>query len=117
MDSVTITFPDHSTKIFTVGASSLEIANEVGTRLAQESIAVKVNSELQDITSIITEDSMIEFVTIDSEDCHEILLHSTAHLMAQAVKELFPKTKVTIGPAIENRFYYDFDVEVPFRTA
>ena len=114
MDSVTITLPDHSTKIFSVGVSSLEIANEVGSRLAQESIAVKVNSELQDITSIITEDSMIEFVTIDSGDGHEILLHSTAHLMAQAVKELFPKTKVTIGPAIENRFYYDFDVEVPF---
>ena len=114
MDSVTITLPDHSTKIFSVGVSSLEIANEVGSRLAQESIAVKVNSELQDITSIITEDSMIEFVTIDSGDGHEILLHSTAHLMAQAVKELFPKTKVTIGPAIENRFYYDFDIEVPF---
>ena len=114
MDSVTITLPDHSTKIFSVGVSSLEIANEIGFRLAQESIAVKVNSELQDITSIITEDSMIEFVTIDSGDGHEILLHSTAHLMAQAVKELFPKTKVTIGPAIENRFYYDFDVEVPF---
>ena len=87
MDSVTITLPDHSTKIFSVGVSSLEIANEVGSRLAQESIAVKVNSELQDITSIITEDSMIEFVTIDSGDGHEILLHSTAHLMAQAVKE------------------------------
>lgn len=114
MDSVTITLPDLSTKIFSVGVSSLEIANEIGFRLAQESIAVKVNSELQDITSIITEDSMIEFVTIDSGDGHEILLHSTAHLMAQAVKELFPKTKVTIGPAIENRFYYDFDVEVPF---
>ena len=114
MDSVTITLPDHSTKIFSVGVSSLEIANEIGSRLAQESIAVKVNSELQDITSIITEDSMIEFVTIDSGDGHEILLHSTAHLMAQAVKELFPKTKVTIGPAIKNRFYYDFDVEVPF---
>ncbi|MEC7926683.1 MAG: threonine--tRNA ligase, partial [Candidatus Neomarinimicrobiota bacterium] len=114
MDSVTITLPDHSTKIFSVGVSSLEIANEIGSRLAQESIAVKVNSELQDITSIITEDSMIEFVTIDSGDGHEILLHSTAHLMAQAVKELFPKTKVTIGPAIENRFYYDFDIEVPF---
>ena len=114
MDSVTITLPDHSTKIFSVGVSSLEIANEIGSRLAQESIAVKVNSELQDITSNITEDSMIEFVTIDSDDGHEILLHSTAHLMAQAVKALFPKTKVTIGPAIENRFYYDFDVEVPF---
>ena len=114
MDSVSITLPDHSTKIFSVGVSSLEIANEVGSRLAQESIAVKVNSELQDITSIITEDSMIEFVTSDSGDGHEILLHSTAHLMAQAVKELFPKTKVTIGPAIKNRFYYDFDVEVPF---
>ena len=114
MGSVTITLPDNSTKEYSSGISSYEIANEIGTRLAQDSIAVKVNYELHDINSNITEDSMLEFVTINSEEGHEILLHSTAHLMAQAVKDLFPKAKVTIGPAIVNRFYYDFDVETPF---
>ena len=114
MDSVTVTLPDNSTKEYSSGISSYEIANEIGTRLAQDCVAVKVNYELHDINSNITEDSMLEFVTINSEEGHEILLHSTAHLMAQAVKGLFPKAKVTIGPVIENRFYYDFDVEVPF---
>jgi len=114
MDSVTVTLPDNSTKEYSSGISSYEIANEIGTRLAQDCIAVKVNYELHDINSNITEDSLLEFVTINSEEGHEILLHSTAHLMAQAVKGLFPKAKVTIGPVIENRFYYDFDVEVPF---
>ena len=114
MGSVTITLPDNSTKEYSSGISSYEIANEIGTRLAQDSIAVKVNYKLHDINSNITEDSTLEFVTINSEEGHDILLHSTAHLMAQAVKDLFPKAKVTIGPAIENRFYYDFDVETPF---
>ena len=114
MSSVTVTLPDKSTKEFSSGVSSYEIATQIGARLAQDSIAVKVNCKLYDINSNITEDSEIEFVTINSEEGHEILLHSTAHLMAQAVKILFPKAKVTIGPSIENRFYYDFDVEIPF---
>ena len=114
MSSVTVTLPDKSTKEFSSGVSSYEIATQIGARLAQDSIAVKVNCELYDINYNITEDSEIEFVTINSEEGHDILLHSTAHLMAQAVKILFPKAKITIGPTIENRFYYDFDVEVPF---
>jgi len=114
MNSVTVTLPDKSTKKFSSGVSSYEIATQIGARLAQDSIAVKVNCELYDINTKITEDSEIEFVTINSVEGHKILLHSTAHLMAQAVKILFPKAKVTIGPSIDNRFYYDFDVEVPF---
>jgi len=114
MESITITLPDQSTKEYSSGISSLEIAESIGTRLAKDSVAIKVNSELYDINYEITEDSTVEFITLDSDQGHEILLHSTAHLMAQAVKILFPKAKVTIGPAIENRFFYDFDVEVPF---
>jgi len=114
MNKVTITFPDNSTKEFPSGVTSMDIAESIGPRLAQESIAVKVNSEVVDLTTVIHDDSCLEFITMDSEDGHEILLHSTAHLMAQAVKILFPDTKVTIGPAIENRFYYDFDTAVPF---
>ena len=66
------------------------------------------------MTESIKTDADINIVTGDTSEGHEVLLHSTAHLMAQSVKELFPSAKVTIGPAIENRFYYDFDVENPF---
>jgi threonyl-tRNA synthetase len=114
MNKVTITFPDNSTKEFPSGITSMDIAESIGPRLAQETIAVKVNSDVVDITTTIIDDSKLEFITMDSLEGHEILLHSTAHLMAQAVKILFPDTKVTIGPAIENRFYYDFDTAVPF---
>ena len=114
MNKVTITFPDNSTKEFPSGVTSMDIAESIGPRLAQESIAVKVNSEVVDLTTVINDDSYLEIITMDSEDGHEILLHSSAHLMAQAVKILFPDSKVTIGPAIENRFYYDFDTAVPF---
>ncbi|MFQ6608318.1 MAG: threonine--tRNA ligase [Fidelibacterota bacterium] len=69
---------------------------------------------MKDRDTVLREDAEVEAVTLSSPQGHDILLHSTSHLMAQAVKQLFPKTKVTIGPTIENRFYYDFDKETPF---
>ena len=114
MDSITITLPDQTKHSFPSGITLLEIADKVNPQLYRESIAAKVNSELHDLTYIIKEDTLIEFIKPDTEIGHDVLLHSTAHLMAQAVKILFPDAKVTIGPAIENRFYYDFDVETPF---
>lgn len=78
-------------------------------------IAIKVNNELKDLNTIITETATkIDFVTITTTEGLEILRHSTAHLLASAVKELYPEAKLAIGPAIENGFYYDFDVEHPF---
>ena len=96
------------------GTTLLEVAESIGTRLAKDAVAAKINGKLTDLTESINTDADINIVTGDTSEGHEVLLHSTAHLMAQSVKELFPSAKVTIGPAIENRFYYDFDVENPF---
>jgi threonyl-tRNA synthetase len=92
----------------------MEIAENIGPRLAKAAVAARINGELADLSLSIDTDAEIEIITGDSDAGHEVLLHSTAHLMAQAVKALFPNAKVTIGPAIENRFYYDFDIEGTF---
>ena len=78
-------------------------------------VAAKVNNENKDLSHPLEEESYLEPIFIDREEGLEILRHSTSHVMAMAVKELFPGVKVTIGPAIENGFYYDFDFERPFR--
>ena len=114
MQNITITFPDKSTRSFPVGITPMEIAESIGERLAIATIAAKVDDVLVDATYSIQKDAQVNIITGESPEGHEVLLHSTAHLMAQAVKELFPKAKVTIGPAIENRFYYDFDIDGTF---
>ena len=78
-------------------------------------VAVKINGEPKDLSARIDSEVKLEPVFLDSEDGLEIMRHSTSHVMAEAVKELFPGVKVTIGPAIENGFYYDFDYERPFK--
>ena len=100
--------------MYPTGTTLHEVAESIGTRLAKDAVAAKINGKLTDLTESINTDADINIVTGDTSEGHEVLLHSTAHLMAQAVKELFPNARVTIGPAIENRFYYDFDVENPF---
>ena len=100
--------------MYPTGTTLLEVAESIGTRLAKDAVAAQINGKLTDLTDSIDIDADINIITGDSTEGHEVLLHSTAHLMAQAVKELFPNARVTIGPAIENRFYYDFDVENPF---
>ena len=77
-------------------------------------MVAKVNGDLKDLNAPINDDSELQLFTGESPEGHDTLLHSTAHLMAQAVKELYPNAKVTIGPTIENGFYYDFDVDVSF---
>lgn len=114
MSDITITFPDQSSRSFTAGVSSLEIAETIGPRLAKDAVAVRIDGEITDLSKAINHDAGVEIITGDSPEGHEVLLHSTAHLMAQAVKALFPDAKVTIGPAIENRFYYDFDIDGTF---
>lgn len=114
MQNITITFPDKTTRSYPVGVTPMEIAESIGERLAIATVAAKVDDVLVDATYSIQKDAQVNIVTGESPEGHEVLLHSTAHLMAQAVKELFPKAKVTIGPAIENRFYYDFDIDGTF---
>jgi threonyl-tRNA synthetase len=114
MSQITVTLPDNSTRSYDGGVTSQEIAESIGSRLAQDAIAAQVNGQSVDLNVPIEADAEVAILTGDSPDGHEVLLHSTAHLMAHAVKELFPEAKVTIGPAIENRFYYDFDIDGTF---
>ena len=114
MSKITITLPDKSTRSYAAGITPLEIAESIGPRLAQDTVAASINGALSDANISIASDASVSLYTGSSDEGHEVLLHSTAHLMAQAVKSLWPKSQVTIGPAIENRFYYDFDIDGTF---
>lgn len=109
MASVSIILPDQSVKIFDHEPTTLEVAQSIGPRLAQDTLAGKVNGEIVDFRAPLKDGSRLEVVTTKSPDANEVIRHSAAHVMAQAVQELWPDVKVTIGPVIENGFYYDFD--------
>ena len=98
----------------TIGTTPQEVAESIGPGLARAVVVAKIDGVLKDLNFSIENDCSLELFTGDSAEGHDTLLHSTAHLMAQAVKDLFPEAKVTIGPTIENGFYYDFDVDIPF---
>jgi threonyl-tRNA synthetase len=106
---VRIELPDGSIKELPAGSTSLDVARTIGERLAQQAIAARVDGQLVDVGTPLNKDARVELVTLTSRDGLEVYRHSTAHLMAHAVKDLFgDKVQVTIGPAIENGFYYDF---------
>ena len=98
----------------TIGTTPQEVADSIGPGLARAVVVAKIDGVLKDLNFSIENDCILELFTGDSAEGHDTLLHSTAHLMAQAVKDLFPEAKVTIGPTIENGFYYDFDVDISF---
>ena len=110
----TITLPDNSTKEFSSPISGVQIAAAIGIGLAKAAIAIKLNGVLKDLSALIDDDTNVEIITAKSDLGLEILRHDAAHVLAEAVKELFPETQVTIGPVIENGFYYDFARETPF---
>ena len=114
MADIQITLPDNSVKKVPKGSTAQDIADLIGPGLARAVVVAKVNGDLKDLNAPINDDSELQLFTGESPEGHDTLLHSTAHLMAQAVKELYPNAKVTIGPTIENGFYYDFDVDVSF---
>ena len=113
MSEISINIKGIGEHTFSPGITPLEIKNQI-KGIQKNSIICKVDGDLIDLSSKISKSCEIQFLDAQSKEGHSVLLHSTAHLMAQAVKRLFPKTKVTIGPYLENRFYYDFDVETPF---
>ncbi len=113
----TITLPDGSSRQFDAATSGAEIAAGIGAGLARNAVAVRVDGALWDLGRPIDRDASIEVVTRDSEEGLELLRHDAAHVLAEAVKELWPDTQVTIGPAIENGFYYDFARDEPFTEA
>ena len=111
---LTITLPDGSKRAFSAAIDGAAIAASIGPRLARAAVALRVDGKLKDLSASVTDDAAIEVVTRDSTDGLKILRHDAAHVMAEAVKELYPQTQVTIGPAIENGFYYDFARSEPF---
>jgi len=109
-----IQLPDGSERQFQNSVTGAEIADDISKSLARDAVAIRVDGELWDLSRSIEADAAIEIVTRDSEDGLELLRHDAAHVLAEAVKELWPDTQVTIGPAIENGFYYDFARDEPF---
>ncbi|MCP5152321.1 MAG: threonine--tRNA ligase [Ectothiorhodospiraceae bacterium] len=109
-----ITLPDGSVRAFDGPVTGLAIAESIGRRLARDAAVIRVDGELWDLTRPIEQDAAVAIVTRDAPEMLELLRHDAAHALAEAVKELWPETQVTIGPAIENGFYYDFAREEPF---
>ncbi len=114
MDKIHVTLPDGNVLDIEQGASPLDVAADISSGLARMAVAARFNDKLIDMTVPLTENGSLEILTEKSPDALEVLRHSSAHLMAQAVQRLFPETKVTIGPVIEDGFYYDFDRDAPF---
>jgi len=111
---VNITLPDGSQRSFPQPVTVAEVAQSIGAGLARAALAGKVDGRLVDTSYLISQDASLAIVTDKDADGLEIIRHSTAHLLAYAVKELFPDAQVTIGPVIENGFYYDFSYHRPF---
>jgi threonyl-tRNA synthetase len=106
---IKVTFPDSSVREFAKGITGLQLAESISSRLAQEVLAITVNDEIWDLTRPIETDAAIKLHKWDDEEAKHAFWHSSAHLMAEALQELYPGIKFGIGPAIENGFYYDVD--------
>ena len=115
--SYLITLPDGSRKEVLAGASPLEVARSIGARLADDAVVARVDGKLWDLARPFEGDATLEILTSrNGEEALKVYRHSTAHLLAAAVLELYPGTKLGVGPAIESGFYYDFERETPFTT-
>lgn len=110
----TITLPDGSTRAFDHAITVMDVAKDIGTGLAKATLAGKVNDQLVDADTLIDQDATLSIITAKDEEGLDIIRHSSAHLLAQATKQLFPDVQVTIGPVIESGFYYDFASEHTF---
>ncbi len=111
---ISLTFPDGAKRDYTEGTSGADIAAAISKSLAKKAVAVTLDGELADLSQPITRDAKLEIVTRDDPRALELIRHDCSHVMAEAVQELWPGTQVTIGPVIENGFYYDFARNAPF---
>ncbi|MGE3250784.1 MAG: threonine--tRNA ligase [Hyphomonadaceae bacterium] len=114
--SINVKFPDGAERSYDAGVTPLAIAESISKSLAKKAVAAKVDGAWWDLTRPLEQDSRVELVMRDSADGLEVLRHDAAHVMAQAVQELFPGTQVTFGPVTEDGFYYDFARAEPFST-
>ena len=114
METVKITFPDGSSREYPKGSTILDVARSLGPRLADAAVAAKMNGDMVELTRPIEHDTALRILTAKDPEALEVYRHSTAHLLAAAVQELFPETKLGIGPPTETGFFYDFERETPF---
>ncbi|TXH33767.1 MAG: threonine--tRNA ligase [Rhodospirillaceae bacterium] len=110
----TITLPDGSQRPYPAPLSGAELAASIGSGLAKAALAIKIDGKVKDLATIIDHDAKVEIVTRTHPDALDLLRHDAAHVMAEAVQELYPGTQITFGPATETGFYYDFHREEPF---
>lgn len=110
MEKIKIKFPDGAVKEFEKGITGFQIAESISKRLAEEALAVKINGKVRELNVPINEDADVKILTFDDDEGKEIYWHSSSHLMAHAIQSLYPEAKFGVGPAIENGFYYDFDI-------
>src|SRR5579872_3177839 len=111
---VVVTLPDGSKRNFPAPLTGAELAASIGPGLAKAAIALKLDGKPRDLATVIDHDAAAAIITRAQPDGLEILRHDAAHVMAEAVKELYPETQVTFGPSTENGFYYDFARDTPF---
>ena len=112
-DAVSLTFPDGSVRGYAAGTTGRDVAESISKSLAKKAIAIALDGELRDLSDPVVT-GKLEIVTREDARALELIRHDTAHVMAEAVQELWPGTQVTIGPVIENGFYYDFAKDEPF---
>src|SRR5438045_6211670 len=111
---ITLTFPDGATREFSKDSTGLDIAKGISPSLAKRTVAMALDGQLADLSDPIEKDAKIEFVSREDSRALELIRHDAAHVLAEAVQSLWPGTQVTIGPVIENGFYYDFFRNEPF---
>src|SRR3984893_14839749 len=114
MSSITITLPDGSSQQVPQGTSPLDIAKSISPRLADDAVVAGVDGEMYDLTRPLEKDATVQILTSKNPEALEVYRHSTAHLLALAVQQLFPEVKLGIGPPTETGFYYDFEREKHF---
>src|SRR5262252_2111859 len=112
--SITLTFADGARREYPKGSTGLNVAKAISPSLAKRTVAMALNGSLADLADPIERDAKIEFVNRDDPRALELIRHDAAHVLAEAVQSLWPGTQVTIGPVIENGFYYDFFRNQPF---
>ena len=114
MSDVTITFPDGNKRSYPAGTSGLVVAKSIAPSLAKRTVAMAVDGKLADLGDPLSRDCTLKFLKREDPECLELIRHDAAHVLAEAVQELWPGTQVTIGPVIDNGFYYDFAKQAPF---
>jgi threonyl-tRNA synthetase len=114
MSQISLAFPDGSSRAFKSGVTGRDVAESISKSLAKKAVAIQLDGAARDLAQPISRDARIRILTRDDPEALELIRHDAAHVMAEAVQELYPGTQVTIGPVIENGFYYDFARSEPF---